>query len=133
MEKFKSFITEEKEEKYKVVVLTRQPKDKPEQKLLATARKFEEAAKSLKMESYIVFIEGAYISFVDGVRRIHNVDDEEGFDDPDERLTDDEIEELINYQFDDLQWKKEKKFVRLTLKAKHVKKLKKESKIYTKN
>ena len=69
-----------KSEKYKVVVLTRQPKDKPEQKLLATARKFEEAAKSLKMESYTVFIEGAYISFVDSVRRIHNVDDEEGFE-----------------------------------------------------
>ena len=69
-----------KSEKYKVVVLTRQPKDKPEQKLLATARKFEEAAKSLKMESYTVFIEGAYISFVDSERRIHNVDDEEGFE-----------------------------------------------------
>ena len=78
-----SFIdegAEDKTEKYKVVVLTRQPKDKPEQKLLATARKFEEAAKSLKMESYTVFIEGAYISFVDSVRRIHNVDDEEGFE-----------------------------------------------------
>ena len=78
-----SFIdegAEDKTEKYKVVVLTRQPKDKPEQKLLATARKFEEAAKSLGMESYTVFIEGAYITFVDNVRRIHNVDDEEGFE-----------------------------------------------------
>ena len=50
-----------------------------------------------------------------------NVDDElviyqdnsKEFDDPDEQLTDDEIEELINYQFDDLQWKKEKKFDKL--------------------
>ena len=80
MEQFKSFITEAKEEDYKVVVLTRQPKDKPEQKLLATARKFEEAAKSLGMESYIVFIEGAYITFDNNVRRIHNVNDEEGFE-----------------------------------------------------
>ena len=56
MEKFKSFITEAKEEPYKVVILTRKPKDNPEQNLLVTASKFEKAAKSLGMESYIVFI-----------------------------------------------------------------------------
>ena len=33
MEKFKSFITEAKEEPYKVVILTRKPKDNPEQKI----------------------------------------------------------------------------------------------------
>ena len=80
MEKFKSFITEDKGEKYKVVVLTRKPKDNPEQNLLVTASKFEKAGKSLGMESYIVFIEGAYITLDDNVRRIHNADDEEGFE-----------------------------------------------------
>ena len=40
-------------------------------------------------------------------------DDSKEFDDPDEQLTDEEIEELINYQFDDLQWNKEKKFDKL--------------------
>ena len=80
MEKFKTFITEAKEEKYKVVVLTRKPKDNPEQNLLVTASKFEKAAKSLGMESYIVFIEGAYITLDDNVRRIHNADDEDGFE-----------------------------------------------------
>ena len=70
MEKFKSFITEVKEEKYKVVVLTRKPKDNPEQNLLVTASKFEKSAKSLGMESYIVFIEGAYITLDDNVRPV---------------------------------------------------------------
>lgn len=38
------------------------------------------------------------------------VDEDRGFYDEDEQLTDDEINDLINYQFDDLQWKKDKKF-----------------------
>ena len=80
MEKFKSFITEEKEEKYKVVILTRKPKDNPAQNKLVTASKFEKAAKSLEMESYIVFIEGAYITLDDNVRKIHNADDDDGFE-----------------------------------------------------
>ena len=41
MEKFKSFITEAKEEKYKVVVLTRKPDDYPNHKSLLTSTKFE--------------------------------------------------------------------------------------------
>ena len=45
-----------------------------------TASKFEKAAKSLEMESYIVFIEGAYITLDDNVRKIHNADDDDGFE-----------------------------------------------------
>ena len=41
------------------------------------------------------------------------VDLEKGFDDEDEQLTDDEINDLINYQFDDLQWNTDKKFDKL--------------------
>ena len=37
-------------------------------------------------------------------------DEYEGFDDEDERLTDEEIDMLINYQFDSLEWKKERRF-----------------------
>ena len=80
MEQFKSFITEQKDKKYKVVVLTRKPKDNPKQNLLVTASKFQKAAKSLGMESYVVFIEGAYITLDDNVRRIHNSDDDKGFE-----------------------------------------------------
>jgi len=83
MKSLKLFIdegAEDKTEKYKVVVLTRKPKDNPEQKLLVTASKFEKAAKSLGMESYVVFIEGAYITLDNNVRRIHNTDDEKGFE-----------------------------------------------------
>ena len=81
MEQFKSFITEEKEDKkYKLVVLTRKPKDNPAQNKLVTASKFEKSAKSLGIESYIVFIEGAYITLDDNARRIHNASDEKGFE-----------------------------------------------------
>ena len=38
-------------------------------------------------------------------------DSYDGFDDPDEQLTDEEINDLINYQFQDMNWNhKEKKF-----------------------
>ena len=80
MEKFKSFITEAKEEKYKVVVLTRKPDDYPNHKSLLTSSKFEKAAKALQMNFYMCFIDGAYLSFEDDVRRIHNEDDDEGFE-----------------------------------------------------
>ena len=80
MERFKSFLAEQNQEKYKVVVLTRKPKDNPKQNLLVTASKFQKAAKSLDMESYVVFIEGAYITLDNNVRRIHNADDDKGFE-----------------------------------------------------
>jgi hypothetical protein len=37
-------------------------------------------------------------------------DESKGFNDEDEELTDDELNDLINYQFDDLKWNSEKKF-----------------------
>jgi len=80
MEKFKSFITEAKEDKYKVVVLTRKPDDYPNHKSLLTSAKFEKSAKSLELDFYMCFIEGAYITLDDDVRRIHNADDEDGFE-----------------------------------------------------
>ena len=80
MENFKSFITEQKEEKYKVVVLTRKPDDYPNHKSLLTSAKFEDAAKSLGLDFYMCFINGAYLSFMNESRYIHNRDDEKGFE-----------------------------------------------------
>ena len=81
MEKFKSFITEEKEEKYKVVVLTRKPDDWPNHKSLLTSAKFEDACKDLGLDFYMCFINGAYLSFDENNNRhIHNSDDDKGFE-----------------------------------------------------
>ena len=80
MDNFKSFITEQKEEKYKVVVLTRKPDDYPNHKSLLTSAKFEDAAKSLGLDFYMCFINGAYLSFINESRYIHNRDDEKGFE-----------------------------------------------------
>ena len=80
MEKFKSFITEAKEEKYKVVVLTRKPDDYPNHKSLLTSAKFEKSAKALELDFYMCFINGAYLSFENELRRIHNADDDKGFE-----------------------------------------------------
>ena len=38
------------------------------------------------------------------------IDTDRGFDDEDEELTDKEINDLINYQFESLEWKKDRKF-----------------------
>jgi len=87
MEKFKSFITEAKEEKYKVVVLTRKPDDYPNHKSLLTSTKFEKSAKALELDFYMCFINGAYLSFENELRRIHNADDDKGFEiSPDDTL-----------------------------------------------
>ena len=80
MEKFKSFITEAKKEKYKVVVLTRKPDDYPNHKSLLTSAKFEKSAKALELDFYMCFINGAYLSFENELRRIHNADDDKGFE-----------------------------------------------------
>ena len=80
VEKFRSFITEEKQEKYKVVVLTRKPEDWPNHKSLLTSAKFEDASKSLGLGFYMCFINGAYLSFDNEVRRIHNSDDDKGYE-----------------------------------------------------
>ena len=82
MEQFKTFITEEKEDKkYKVVVLTRKPDDWPNHKSLLTSAKFEDACKDLGLDFYMCFINGAYFSFdEDKNRRIHNSGDDKGFE-----------------------------------------------------
>jgi len=56
MENFKSFITEEKDEKYKVVVISNELGDKA-----ITAERMESEARELNYPSYIVPMDGTYL------------------------------------------------------------------------
>jgi len=77
MEKFKSFITEEKEDKCRILVISAEP---PSEKLFHTAQRISDEGEKLGHEIYVVKIEGAYITFEDGVYKIYNVDDKDGFE-----------------------------------------------------
>ena len=80
LEKFKSFITEAAEIKYRLVVLTRKPEVSEKVKIFKTSDTIEKEAKSLVLDTYIVFLDGAYISIDEKYgRKIHNEDDEIGF------------------------------------------------------
>ena len=80
MEKFKSFITEETDIKYRLVVLTRKPEVSEKVKIFKTSDTIEKEAKALGLDTYIVFLDGAYISIDEKLgRKIHNEDDEIGF------------------------------------------------------
>ena len=75
MEKFKSFITEEKEEDYKVVVLSVEHGDNA-----ITAKRIKEEAGKLKLPHYVINMDGAYISYDNGVYKIYELDDDKGFE-----------------------------------------------------
>ena len=74
MEKFKSFITEEKNEDYRIVVLSVEHGDNA-----ITAKRIKEEADKLKLPNYIVSIDGTHISYNNGTYTIHELDDETGF------------------------------------------------------
>ena len=74
MENFKSFITEEKEEKYKVVVISANSDEKG-----VTTKRLEAEAKELNYLNYVVLMDGAYTHFENGQRTIHRGDDDKGF------------------------------------------------------
>ena len=82
MDNFKSFITEQKDEKYRILVVSsgalRSPKKKVAPKF-HTAKRFEEEAKKAGHEIYILQVETAYINFENGIYKIYNKDDKEGF------------------------------------------------------
>ena len=75
MEQFKSFITEEKYEKYKVVVISAEPDNN---KLFHTAQRIVDEAKKSGHEVYVVKVEGAIISYDDDYK-IYNSHDKDGF------------------------------------------------------
>ena len=83
MEKFKSFITEAKEDKYRILVVSsgalRSP-SKTEAPIYHTAGRFKEEAEKAGHEVYVLQIETAYITFENGVYKIYNKDDKDGFE-----------------------------------------------------
>ena len=76
VEKFKSFITEAKEDKYRILVISAEPE---KQKMFHTAQRITDEAEKLGHEVYVVKVEGAIITF-DDVYTIHNTDDDKGFE-----------------------------------------------------
>ena len=80
MEAFKSFITEENSEKYRILVISAEPNNA---KLFHTAQRVTDEAKKLGHEVYVVKVEGAYIEYDNGYK-IYNADDDKGFEIGDE-------------------------------------------------
>ena len=74
MDNFKSFITEDKHEDYRVVVISNELGDKA-----ITAERIKEEAKKLNYPHYIVPMDGTYTVFENGQRTIHKSDDDKGF------------------------------------------------------
>ena len=75
--KFKDFITEAKNEKYRLLIIT----DEPEKaKTFHTADRLQEEAEKLGWKNYLYRLTGGYTSYEDGIFRVHNVDDEKGFE-----------------------------------------------------
>ena len=71
MDQFKSFITEEKQDSYRVVVLSNDS---------TTAQRIEEEAKKLKYPYYVAPFDGTYTVYNEGRRTIHKQDDDTGFE-----------------------------------------------------
>ena len=75
MEQFKSFITEQKDEKYRVLVISAEKGDKA-----ITAKRMEEEATKLGYPIYVAGMDGTYTKFENNVRTVHTTDDEKGFE-----------------------------------------------------
>ena len=73
--KFKDFITEQKKESYKLLVIT----DEPEKaKTFHTADRLREEAEKLGWDYYLYKLTGGYTTYNDGIRRFHIVDLDNG-------------------------------------------------------
>ena len=66
MEQFKSFITEAKEDKYRIVVISAEHGEKA-----ITAKRMGEEADKLNYPIYVVPMDGTYTKFENGIRSIH--------------------------------------------------------------
>jgi len=76
LEKFKSFIVEEKDiEKYRVLVISTEHGSKAQ-----TAVRLEDEAKKLGMQVYVVKMNGTYIKYDNDKYTIHQEEDEKGFE-----------------------------------------------------
>ena len=76
MENFKSFITEAKEGKYRILVVSAEPDNS---KMFHTAQRVTDEAKKSGHEVYVVKVEGAIITYDNGYK-IFNADDKDGFE-----------------------------------------------------
>tara|TARA_Y100000992_G_scaffold299533_1_gene266481 strand:+ start:37 stop:1449 length:1413 start_codon:yes stop_codon:yes gene_type:complete len=74
---FKDFITEQKENKLRILCLSADPENS---EYFHTAKRIKVEGPKLGHEVYIVFIDGAYIKNEDGIKTIHNEGDEKGFE-----------------------------------------------------
>ena len=75
--KFKDFISEAPSYRYKLLVIT----DEPEKaKTFHTANRLQEEAEKLGWKHYLYRLTGGYTSYEDGIFRLHNKDDEKGFE-----------------------------------------------------
>ena len=84
MEKFKSFITEQKFEKYNILVISAEGDFSKKDKLYHTAQRVIDEAKKLGHQIYVIKVEGAYIQYDNGYK-IYNADDDKGFEVDDEK------------------------------------------------
>jgi len=76
LENFKSFITEAKEDKYRILVISAEPDNN---KLFHTAQRVTDEAKKSGHEVYVVKVEGAIVSYDNGYK-IFNANDRVGFE-----------------------------------------------------
>ena len=77
MEKFSDFISEQKEDKYRILVISAEQEKK---KLFHTAQRINDEAKKAGHKVYVVKVEGAIMSYDNGKHKIYNIDDKEGFE-----------------------------------------------------
>ena len=75
MEQFKSFITEEIEDNYRIVVLSVEHGDKS-----ITSKRIKEEADKLNFPHYIISFGGSYLKRDKDVVTIHSKDDDKGFE-----------------------------------------------------
>jgi ribosomal protein S6--L-glutamate ligase len=78
MEQFKSFITEEKDSDYRILVLSVEHGDKS-----ITSKRIKEEADKLNLPNYVAQIDGSYIKYDNGKHTIYSiddVDDDKGFE-----------------------------------------------------
>ena len=83
MENFKSFITEAKEDKYRILVISSGALQSPNTKktpIYHTAKRFQKEAEKIGHEVYVLQVETAYITFENSIYKIFNKDDKEGFE-----------------------------------------------------
>ena len=75
MEKFKSYTTEAKDEKYRVLVISAEKGEKA-----ITAKRMKEESDKLGYPIYVAGMDGTYTKFENNVRTVHTTDDDKGFE-----------------------------------------------------